>query len=336
MPSSPGQLMFYAWTGSPWASKVVAYLALRGIPYTLCEQPITMPRPDLAVLGLKYRRIPVLAWGRDIYCDSSLIIAKLEKWISGMDYKAIGAGDSTGKALEHLLEKWTDVAVFAPAAGAISSSLELVQDPSFQKDREELWGRPWTKEEQDRLRPAGLVNLRANFDFLEVLLGDGRKWVNGGDGPGLADIHGAWIFSWMLSLPNGLPEDFFSTRDYPKTRAWIKRYDEALAAAQKSAPQPTKIKGADALKKITSADFVSDTELQVEEDPTGLTFEEKVEMFPIDTGSKQRDAGRLVILKKSEMAISTRTQKGDAEVRIHYPRFNFSIGPPATRADGNY
>ena len=37
-----------------------------------------MPRPDLARLGIAYRRIPVLAIGRDVYVDSRLILEKLE------------------------------------------------------------------------------------------------------------------------------------------------------------------------------------------------------------------------------------------------------------------
>ena len=176
---------------SPWASKVVHYLALRGIPYNQCIQPITMPRPDLAALGVRYRRVPVLAYGRDIYCDTLLILQKFEKWYPrGKKYKSISATDPTGKAMEHLLEKWTDVAVFASAAAAIPSEMDLCKDPKFQKDREELWGRPWTKDEQVRLKPAGLANLVGNFEFLERLLGDGRQWLLGSDGPGLADVHG--------------------------------------------------------------------------------------------------------------------------------------------------
>ena len=41
---------------------------------------MTLPRPDLADrLGVTYRRIPVLAIGKDVYCDSSLIASVLER-----------------------------------------------------------------------------------------------------------------------------------------------------------------------------------------------------------------------------------------------------------------
>jgi glutathione S-transferase len=190
--------ILFLWSFSPWASKVVAYLALRGIPHSRCEQPITQPRPNLAALGVKYRRIPVLSIGRDVYCDTLLILEKLEQIYPSKDgkYKSISANTPTEIALEKLFEKWTDLVVFKPAAAAIPTDLDLMKDPEFQKDREELWGRPWTKQEQEKLRPAALANLRANFDFLEQCLGDGRQWILGDEGPKLVDIHGKHGSDW--------------------------------------------------------------------------------------------------------------------------------------------
>ena len=47
------------------------------------DAPIVLPRNDLEALGIKYRRIPVLAVGKDVYCDSALmfdlILDKLAK-----------------------------------------------------------------------------------------------------------------------------------------------------------------------------------------------------------------------------------------------------------------
>ena len=55
------------------------YLMLRGIPYHVHEVDNKMPRPVLDRLGVHYRRIPVMAVGRDIYCDSRCIIDHLER-----------------------------------------------------------------------------------------------------------------------------------------------------------------------------------------------------------------------------------------------------------------
>lgn len=43
-----------------------------------------MPRPDLTALGVGYRRIPVVAIGRDIYHDTRLVLRKLEVLFPGM------------------------------------------------------------------------------------------------------------------------------------------------------------------------------------------------------------------------------------------------------------
>lgn len=41
---------------------------------------MVLPRPEITdVLGVKYRRIPILAIGNDIYCDTSLIADVLER-----------------------------------------------------------------------------------------------------------------------------------------------------------------------------------------------------------------------------------------------------------------
>lgn len=41
---------------------------------------MTLPRPELSeTMGITYRRIPVLAIGRDVYADTSLIASTLER-----------------------------------------------------------------------------------------------------------------------------------------------------------------------------------------------------------------------------------------------------------------
>jgi len=192
MPGPQEEPILFLWSLSAWAAKITAYLALRGIPHTRCEQPITQPRPDLAALGVNYRRIPILSIGRDIYCDTLLILEKLESIYPSTSggYRSITAKGGSDYALERLFEKWTDTVVFQAAAAVIPSSLDLMKDPQFQKDREELWGRSWGKEEQDKLRPKGLADMRANFELLELTLGDGREWISGSEGPMMVDIHG--------------------------------------------------------------------------------------------------------------------------------------------------
>jgi len=136
----------------------------------------------------------------------------------------------------------------------------------------------------------------------------------------------------MLSLPNAMPESFFSAERYPRTRAWLARYEKAVERAKQYAPQPTELEGPAAIEQALKSPLNTSTdtagaELTVVQDPSGLKQGQEIEMYPIDTGSNRRDRGRLVHLTSAEVAISAKSEKGDTDVRIHYPRWNFSIGP---------
>ena len=192
------------------AHRIVWYLNLRGIPYTQCVrpylanylifptdmlqlQPPILPRPDVAAVGTSYRRIPVVAIGRDIYNDTRLIIQKLETLYPSQ--RKISSSTRAGQAQERQLEQWIiDGGIFARASQLIPSSMPLLRDPKFTKDREDYSGRPWSKEAVDRNRPEALVEIRAAFDVLEtLLLADGKEWIAETDGPGLADIEGGFV-----------------------------------------------------------------------------------------------------------------------------------------------
>lgn len=126
--------------------------------------------------------------GRDIYCDTRLILRKLEeKFPSG----ALGASQPDQRALEKLLENWTIDSIFVRAAQALPAEMPLLNDPKFITDREDYMNRSWKKEDIKAMRPEGLAHIRDAFEFLETgLLADGREWVLKTEKPALADIEG--------------------------------------------------------------------------------------------------------------------------------------------------
>ena len=149
-------------------------------------QPPVLPRPDLKALGVSYRRIPVMAIGRDIYCDTRLMLSKLE---SMYPKGALGASNPDQKAIERLLDTWTiDGGVFA-RAGQLIPRGRLVDDPKFARDREDFTGRSWNPDEMAKRRPEALAHIRDAFRLLETtLLADGRDWILNTPRPTLADI----------------------------------------------------------------------------------------------------------------------------------------------------
>lgn len=168
-------------------------------------QPVTLPREDLSALGVKYRRIPVMSIGRDIYCDTRLILQKLEERFPA---GALGASEPDQKAVERLLEKWNiESGVFVRAAQSLPPDMPLLKDTKFTRDREEYTGRSWAKADIARMRPEALAHLREAFDLLETgLLADGREWVLKTEKPSLADIEGRDHHSLtaLLPLTNGI------------------------------------------------------------------------------------------------------------------------------------
>ncbi|KAL8956306.1 MAG: hypothetical protein Q9183_006341 [Haloplaca sp. 2 TL-2023] len=287
-------------------------------------QPPTLPREDINALGIKYRRIPLMAIGRDVYCDTRLILQKLEeRFPSG----TLGASLPDQKALEGLLAKWTiDGGVFARAAQLIPPEMPLLNDPKFAKDREEFMGRSWQKEDIAKARPEAIAHMRGFFDFLEnTILADGRSWVLNTPEPMLADIEAIWPFHWVIGMQGALPPSLFGKENFPKVYAWIARFDAAIKSAKASAPKPTTLKGAEAVKQITQAEF-AEPEGEVEaHDPLGLRKGQYVESWPIDSGFRHRDSGQLVALTQREVVLKTQAKIGHKDVHVHHPRTNFRI-----------
>lgn len=167
-------------------------------------QPIYLPREDINALGVKYRRIPIMSIGRDVYCDTRLILQKLEeKFPSG----ALGASQPDQKAIEKLLESWTiDGGIFVRAAQTLPAEMPLLNDPRFIKDREEYMGSSWQQQDIIAMRPEALTHIRDAFVFLETgLLADGRQWVLNTEKPSLADIEGQSYSSRMGIDANECP-----------------------------------------------------------------------------------------------------------------------------------
>ena len=168
------------------------YLALRQIAHAECAQPVILPRPDLQALGVDYRRIPILAHGKSLLCDSRLIVSYLEKTFP---CSSLAPESPEQEVLQRLLEAWViDGGVFARAAQSFPPDLPMMRDPKFIKDREQYMDRSWSQEAAKALRPEGLVHLHAAFEFLETgLLIDGRTWMLNTSGPKLADLEVAWL-----------------------------------------------------------------------------------------------------------------------------------------------
>ncbi|KAK3370226.1 hypothetical protein B0H63DRAFT_402434 [Podospora didyma] len=333
--SSRLPIVLYHYPYSPFAKRVVWYLVLRGIPYVQCLQPPIMPRPDIARLGVKYRRIPILSIGRDVYLDTRLIIQKLEQLYPSLP--KLGAADGTEqKAIERLLEAYAiDGGIFVRASQLLPTDLPLLKDPKFQKDRADFFGGQVSREVAAALRPEAVNEIKNAMELLETtLLADGRDWILKTEQPSLADIEAVWPFHWLAGLPGALPADQVSAQQFPNVYAWIARFQAAVSAAAKkkgAAARPKSVSGDEAHKTILESAF-NEANVGVESSEPiaqfhGLKSGHSVELWPTDSGSSHRDTGKLVGLGGKEVVVET-----DAGVRLHAPRHGFRLRAASTTA----
>ena len=68
------EVVFFDYQFAPNAQKARNLLNVMGVPFTCCEQPFVLPRPDLTDIGITYRRVPVVAIGKDLFCDNRPLV----------------------------------------------------------------------------------------------------------------------------------------------------------------------------------------------------------------------------------------------------------------------
>ncbi|CAI6336923.1 unnamed protein product [Periconia digitata] len=323
MMESPEKPILFHYPGSIYSYRVLWYLWLRGIPYNECIQSHIMPRPDLASIGINYRRIPIMAIGKDIYIDSRLIISTLE---SSYPDSSLAPKTPAEEGIRRLLESWTiDGGIFSRAVQLMPywNAASALQDEKFLDDREKLSGRRLEVKQMEHNRPDALQHMRQAFDLLETsFLADGRTWILGGTEPSLADLDAVWPFSWLIVEPGmrgALPEDLISEGKYPRTFAWISRFMNEAMMKRKSLERPETLNGEAMRDRILSATTTCETGF-IKNDPLDLQPEDEVEVFASDYGHGHKDRGAVVGLTSREVVI--RNTKG---LHLHFPRWNFRI-----------
>lgn len=283
-----------------------------------------MPRPDLASIDVNYRRIPIMAIGKDIYIDSRLIISKLESLYPNSSLSATTAEQA---GIRKLFENYSDSGLFNNAVKLMPywSSNSLVQNKTFLDDRQKLMGgRRMSAENMQAGRPEGLQNMLQAFELMEnTFLADGRRWILDTSGPTVADIDAVWPFEWLVvdrGMKGALPEEHFSEKSYPKTHAWIQRCMSSIKAAKGEVKKGTSLDGKTMNTRVLNATSPTEPLSFDANDPLGFQAGDAVEICPSDYGQAHKDRGMLIGLTSSEIVI--RNSKG---LHLHFPRWNFRI-----------
>ncbi|KAK4540447.1 hypothetical protein LTR36_009193 [Oleoguttula mirabilis] len=357
MADSPPVVVLFGYEASTFTLKARIALLVKQIPYTFITVPSMMPRPLLKdTFGLTYRKIPVLAIGKELYCDTSLIVEALEHFFPETEgyqslYPTAADGRNYRPMIRGFASYWADRALFRVTTGLIPAS---VWRTSFGQDRAGLIGHKLDADKLEKKLPENLSRLDMQLSMLEPLFGnEDGPWIFSTSSPSLADISVYYQLSWGSDIAAGRLIDnltgggtsdtdtegataVFNAQRYPGVYTWyitLQRYLENLPSTEDKDPAFS-----DVLEQIKKSPSLGRKSLLL---PTprsshaeldkkcGLTEGALVSVAPDDTGRANPTVGTLVALSPEEIVIKPQVLEKAAEVeaRIHFPRLGFVVRP---------
>lgn len=302
-------LILWSYDASPFTQKALRMLGIKGADWRWVETPMMPPKDDLTMLTGGYRGTPVLQVGADVYVDSQLIAAELERRHPEPSLFPAGGG------VELMLVKWSDA--FFRTGLKLVLALTLPDWPEeFRKDRQYLFPDidfETVGEDFEHARS----QFRAHASLLEAQLSDGRRFL-AGDRPGLADVQ---AHPFLGLARGGFPE--LAGRlldDFTHLAAW----EESVAALGEGSRTP--IGAAEALAAARAASPRTAPAIDPA-DAQGLRAGQPVEVAPDDT---RRGAVRGELVGAGPNRISVRRSHGAVgEVVVHFPRLGYRVRPLA-------
>lgn len=295
---------------SPFSEKVRLLFGLKGLTWKSVEIPSLLPKPDYVPLTGGYRRTPSLQIGADVYCDTQVIIAEIEKrW---PEPRAVRGG------LDWATNFWADRSFFQSTVPIIFGVLGDHVPEAFIKDREAMSGRPFDVKAMKAAGQPLKGQWRAQAGWIEdQLAASGTDWLVG-DEPGLADI-AAFMNVWFLdsALP-GVSGTL--TQGFTRFADWTARVRAIGHGVRVEMP------GADALALAKASSPAAAPEHDPT-DPLGLEPGAPVVVMADDYG-RDPVAGALVAANR-ERVVLAREDAAVGTVHVHFPRTGFIAVPGA-------
>jgi glutathione S-transferase len=232
-------LILHHYESSPYAEKVRFVLGAKSLPWASVDQPVIMPKPELTLLTGGYRRIPVLQVGADIYFDSRLILAEIERR---------HPDPPMASGIAEIMQFWSDRHMFMQTVLIVFASNAAHIPQVLIDDRNAMnGGGGFDPSKMAAALPHAISQVRASLAAVSRALGD-NVWL-GGDRPSFADAH-AWYLLWFVK--RNCPEVFKSLiAGKPELIRWTEACaalghgrgveytrEEAIEAARNDLPDP--------------------------------------------------------------------------------------------------
>lgn len=334
-------IVLFGYDSSPFTQKIRLSLRLLQLPYTFVLVPSMMPRPVLVdYFNLTYRKIPVLAIGREVIADTSLIVEWLHSDPHLKAYRDERTGkdgadsgqevhhDARGRVLARLLgSHYTDRPLFRLTTGLIPGAVWRTR---FGEDRAGLIGHKLDANKLERKVPGNLAGLDTFLSLLEPLFADGG-WVLGGEKPSAADVNLYYQLDWgeKISRGEGIEDltgeratngsgegmrEVFNRDRYPGLHAWFDKftkYIEALPSMETRVERGDEQSVDGIMRQLEQTE--RDQEVPLLPTPNaslgglderiGLSLGSRVSVAPRDTGHNDPTTGTLTGISPEEVVI---------------------------------
>ena len=305
MPIGHHEIILHHYDASPFSQKVRAFLGLKRAAWRSVLTPNMLPKPDLVPLTGGYRRAPVLQVGADVYIDSQLALAELERRLPS-------PRANVGPAFA--VNLWSDRLLFQATVAIIFGRLGGRVDPAFITDREALSGRPFDPAVMAAASGPMRGQWRGHAAFLDqALASTGAPFLAGHD-PTLIDIAAHMNFWWLGGAFPDLFDELTAGLDH--VRAWHARVGPLGQGTR------VEMTGQEALEVAKAADPAP----ALPHDPHDVSGVSPGEPVIVSADDYGRDpiAGALVSADANRLTIARET----ADLRrlhLHFPRVGYVV-----------
>ncbi|TRM57007.1 hypothetical protein BD626DRAFT_516652 [Schizophyllum amplum] len=306
------------YNGSPYSFKVETILTLKRLPATHVDVSPILPRPEISeLLGIGYRRIPILAIGRDIYCDTSLIATVLERrFPASAGYGTIFPKRANGgRADTGLIKAFSKFYTDGTLSACVIPLIPWDKFPAeFIADRSKMLGGPIDPSKFKAIRGRSLSALSSHLALVEEQLSDGR----------FGDVSVYFALKWVQRYPDAIDE-LFNEGKFAKTMKWLDDLTAHLESLKADGPKTATIYGKEAADRIAAAS-VEEQAPPFDEWTAGLLGVKRNDVVTIRPEDNARDyptKGSLVGLSDEEFVLEVKGESGS--FLCHFPRMKYTV-----------
>jgi glutathione S-transferase len=301
-------IILHHYAFSTFSEKVRAALGLKQMTWRSVDIPGMPPRPLLTPLTGGYRRAPVLQIGADIYCDTHVILATLDRLQPAPTLLPAGSeGLARGLGFAWERQMWV------PTIGVLTHYIGEHIPAEFIKDRKEGYlGIDISPAAMAPQFQEHVQFVRAQIAWLTQALA-GRRFLFG-DAPSAADL-ACWQTIFLLR--KNCPPDVDTLLGLAPIIDW---YDRIVALGH---GQSTPMTSEEAFEIACQTSPEPVTHLLANGDLGGLKDGMAVRVTP-DDNARVSVTGTLVAADAFEIVIHRRDERA-GDLHIHFPRQGYTL-----------